>query len=84
MIYIKAALVVGLILASPWVFHQIWSFVGAGLYPHEKKYVYRFLPFSIGLFLLGTAVAFFFVFEPVLDFLFRFNRQLNISASAAH
>ena len=80
MIYIKAALVVGLILASPWVFHQIWSFVAAGLYPHEKKYVYRFLPFSIGLFLLGTAVAFCFVFEPVLDFLFRFNRQLNISA----
>ena len=80
MIYIKAALVVGLILASPWVFHQIWIFVAAGLYAHERKFVYRFLPFSIGLFLLGTAIAFCFVFEPVLDFLFRFNRQLNISA----
>jgi sec-independent protein translocase protein TatC len=80
MIYIKAALVVGLILSSPWVFFQIWSFVAAGLYPHEKKFVHRFLPFSIGLFLLGTAIAFCFVFEPVLDFLFRFNRQLNISA----
>jgi sec-independent protein translocase protein TatC len=80
MIYIKAALVIGLILASPWVFHQIWSFVAAGLYPHEKRFVYRFLPFSIGLFLLGSALAFCFVFQPVLDFLFRFNRQLNISA----
>ena len=80
MIYIKASLVVGLILSSPWVFYQIWSFVAAGLYPHEKTVVYKFLPFSLGLFLAGAALAFFFVFEPVLDFLFRFNRQLNISA----
>ena len=31
MIYIKASLVVGVVLASPWVFYQIWSFVAAGL-----------------------------------------------------
>jgi sec-independent protein translocase protein TatC len=80
MIYIKAALVVGLVLASPWVFIQIWGFVAAGLYAHEKQFVHRFLPFSIALFLLGTALAFCFVFEPVLNFLFSFNRQLNINA----
>ncbi len=80
MIYIKAALIVGFILASPWVFIQIWTFVAAGLYSHEKLFVHRFLPFSIGLFLAGASLAFFFVFEPVLDFLFQFNRRLGISA----
>ncbi len=80
MIYIKAALIVGFILASPWVFYQIWTFVAAGLYPHERHFVYRLLPASIGLFLAGAALAFFFVFEPVLDFLFQFNRTMGISA----
>jgi sec-independent protein translocase protein TatC len=79
MIYLKASLLVGAVLASPWIFYQIWIFVAAGLYPHEKRYVNIYLPFSIGLFLLGVSVAFFFVFEPVLDFLFTFNRYLDIS-----
>ena len=80
LIYLKAALVVALILASPWIFLQIWEFVAAGLYPHERKLVYTFLPFSIGLFLLGASLAFFFVFDPVLDFLFQWNLNLDVSA----
>jgi sec-independent protein translocase protein TatC len=79
MIYLKASLLVGAVLASPWIFYQIWLFVAAGLYPHEKRYVNVYLPFSIGLFLLGVSVAFFLVFEPVLTFLFRFNRYLGIA-----
>ncbi len=77
-IFVKASLLVGVLLASPYIFYQIWSFVAAGLYLHEKKYVNIFLPFSLGLFLAGAALAFFFVFEPVLDFLFRFNELLGI------
>jgi sec-independent protein translocase protein TatC len=79
MIYLKASLLVGAIVASPWIFYQIWMFVAAGLYPHEKRYVNIYLPFSVLLFLLGVSVAFFFVFKPVLDFLFTFNRYLGIS-----
>src|SRR5262249_20578572 len=30
-IWMKAALLLSLIVASPWVFYQIWSFVAAGL-----------------------------------------------------
>ena len=78
MIYIKASLVVGVVLASPAMFYFIWSFVAAGLYPHEKSYVNTFLPFSIGLFLLGASTAYTFVFEPVLDYLFWFNSFLNV------
>jgi sec-independent protein translocase protein TatC len=77
-IFIKTAFMVGLLLSSPWVFYQIWAFVAAGLYPHEKKFVHVFLPFSIGLFLAGAALAFFFVFEPVLSFLLQFNTWLGI------
>jgi sec-independent protein translocase protein TatC len=79
MIWMKAGIITGLFLASPWVFFQLWSFVAAGLYPHEQRYVYVFLPFSLGLFLSGAVLAFFFLFEPVLAFLFSFNAQLGIS-----
>jgi sec-independent protein translocase protein TatC len=77
-IWIKAGLLVGATLAAPWVFWQIWTFVAAGLYPHEKRYVHLFLPFSLLLFALGVAVAFLFVFEPVLNFLLSFYAEMDI------
>jgi sec-independent protein translocase protein TatC len=77
MIWMKAALVTGLVLASPYVFYQVWIFVAAGLYPHEKNYVYIYLPISVLLFFGGAALAFVFVFDPVLDFLFLFNKGMN-------
>jgi sec-independent protein translocase protein TatC len=77
-IYLKASILVGAVLASPWVFYQIWQFVAAGLYPHERRYVHIFLPVSVGLFLSGAAVAYFFAFSKVLDFLLSFNRMMGI------
>ncbi len=77
-IYIKASLVLGVVLASPGIVWSIWSFIAAGLYPHEKKYVYYFIPVSILLFVGGAAFAFFCVFQFVLDFLFGFNAWMNI------
>jgi sec-independent protein translocase protein TatC len=77
-VYMKAAVVVGAIFASPFVFYFIWQFVAAGLYPHEQRYVHVFLPFSIGLFLAGAALAFFGVFQFVLKFFFGFSGWMGI------
>lgn len=78
MVYVKAALLVGAVLASPAVFYFLWNFVASGLYQHERKYVYIFLPFSIALFVLGAGVAFFLAIGFVLDFLFGFFGWLGI------
>ena len=78
MVWVKASLLVAVILASPWIFYQIWHFVAAGLYPHERRYVQTYLPFSIGLFLFGAALAFFLAFPRVLEFLLLFNRSMGI------
>ena len=78
MIWVKAGFFTGMLLASPYIFWQIWSFVAAGLYPHEKRYVFMFLPISLVLFWTGAAMAFFVVFQFVLKFLFQFNRALDI------
>ena len=78
MIWLKAAFVSGMVIASPYMFWQIWVFVAAGLYPHEKKYVVIYLPFSLVLFFAGAAMAFFVVFQYVLNFLFTFNAAMDI------
>ena len=80
LIWVKAAFVTGLVLASPYVFYQLWTFVSAGLYPHERRYVYVFLPISAALFWAGAALAFFGVFRYVLKFLLSFNESMNIDA----
>ena len=78
MIWIKAALLAGAVISSPWIFYQIWQFVAAGLYAHERKYVYLYLPISLALFFAGAALAFYFVFKHVLGFLFTFNAMMDI------
>ena len=77
MMYIKASLIAGIVIASPLIFYFLWSFVAAGLYPNEKRYVNVFLPFSVGLFLAGVMLAYFFVFPPVLNFFFGFSDWLG-------
>ncbi len=77
-IYMKTAVVLGAVLASPFVFYFLWQFVAAGLYPHEQRYVHIFLPFSLGLFLAGAALAFFGVFQFVLRFFFGFSGWMGI------
>jgi len=77
-VYMKAALVLGAILASPFIFYFIWQFVAVGLYSHEQRYVHIFLPFSLGLFLAGAALAFFVAFRYVLGFLLWFYQLMGI------
>jgi sec-independent protein translocase protein TatC len=78
MLWLKAGFLTGFVFASPFVFYHLWMFVAAGLYPHEKKWVHIFLPFSIFLFMGGVYLALFHVFEPVLGYLFQFNASLGI------
>ena len=64
----KAALVGGLFIASPWVLYQIWQFIAPGLYDHEKKYVTVFVWAGAFFFCAGAAFAYFFVFPPMYSF----------------
>lgn len=72
-VYFKVSLICGIILGSPWIFYQIWAFVAAGLYPHERRYVHVYLPFSLGLFLIGVAVCQFLVLPGAIKALLGFN-----------
>jgi len=78
-IYFKISLIAGLVIASPWVFWQIWSFVAAGLYPHEKRYVHTYLPISVGLFVAGVVLCQFFVMPKTVAALLWFNEYVGVT-----
>ncbi|WP_437231033.1 twin-arginine translocase subunit TatC [Planctomicrobium sp. SH661] len=79
MTYLKVSLVAAVILSSPWIFYQIWQFVAAGLYHHERKYVYVYGSMSLVLFLTGALFCYYAVFPFVLNFLLGFNSALKIT-----
>lgn len=76
-VYFKVSILCGIILASPFIFYQFWAFVGAGLYPHEKKYVYIFFVPSIVLFLCGVLLCQFWVLPGAVKALLKFNEILG-------
>lgn len=77
-VYFKVLLLCSFVIASPWVFYQGWSFVAAGLYPHERAYVYRFLGPSITLFLAGVLICQFYVLPGTVKALLGFNDWLDL------
>jgi Sec-independent protein secretion pathway component TatC len=77
-IYFRVVLIAGVILASPYILHQLWTFVAAGLYPKEQRWVRRLVPFSVGLFLLGVAFMYAFVLLLSLDWLVGFGSWIPL------
>lgn len=77
-IYFKAVLGASIVLASPWIFYQLYSFVAVGLYAHERRFVNLTLPFSVILFLLGVVICYFLVFPAMLNFFLATNEAMDI------
>lgn len=62
----------GIALAGPYILHQIWGFVAAGLYSHERRSVkYYALPGFL-LFFAGAALAYVYVLPWAFEFLVGF------------
>lgn len=76
-VYFKVSLLCGIVLASPFILYQFWAFVGAGLYPHEKKYVYMMFGPSVALFLAGVLLCQFLVLPGAVKALLSFNEWLG-------
>jgi sec-independent protein translocase protein TatC len=77
-VYMRVALLGGLIIALPWIVYQILRFVGKGLKPKERKGIYLALPFAVLLFLSGVAFAFYAMLPASLGF---FQEILEVTTS---
>ena len=64
----KLVLLLAVLLAVPYLLHQLWAFVAPGLYSHEKKLAAPLLISSVLLFYCGIAFAYFVVFPLLFAF----------------
>jgi sec-independent protein translocase protein TatC len=76
-VWMKVCAYCGIVLSSPWIFYQLWSFVAAGLYPHEKRLIHVYLPISVALFLAGVVMAEFVVIPAAVQYLLSFNEWMG-------
>jgi sec-independent protein translocase protein TatC len=68
MLYVKIAVIAGILIASPGVMAQVWLFVAPGLYSHEKKLAIPFVVVSSIFFVGGAAFAHYYVFPLTFKF----------------
>lgn len=69
MIHMKTAFCVALIVASPYILHQLFGFVSPALYANERKYSIRLLTGGYVMFLIGVALSYFIIFPLTFRFL---------------
>jgi sec-independent protein translocase protein TatC len=68
MLYLKMAVLAGILIASPGVMSQVWLFVAPGLYANEKKLAIPFVMLSSVFFVMGAAFAHYVVFPLTWKF----------------
>jgi len=78
LIYIKIALLSGLIISFPWVLYQAWKFVATGLYERERRFVRMSIIPSIILFISGVCFMYFIVLPLILNFFASFNQSFPV------
>ncbi len=66
---LKMSLISGIIFSFPWVMWQVWRFLAPGLYKKERRVFALSFFFSIVMFLIGAAFAYFVVLPSGLQFL---------------
>lgn len=62
MAYMKISLISGVLIASPWIFWQIWQFIAPGLYRRERRLALPFVLASTVCFAGGAVFGYLIIF----------------------
>lgn len=69
MMHFLVAIIVGLIISSPFIFFEIWRFIKPALYDKERKHASGAVFFTSLLFLIGILFGYFVIVPLSIDFL---------------
>jgi sec-independent protein translocase protein TatC len=72
-LYIQVSLIMGVVLAAPWIMYQVWLFIAPGLYANEKRLAIPFVTLSTAGFISGTLVNHYLTFPFLMRFFASFN-----------
>jgi sec-independent protein translocase protein TatC len=75
MLYMKIALLAGVVIAAPAITWQLWLFVAPGLYSKEKRFAIPFVFLASVCFVGGAAFSHYFVFPWAWMFLSNFKPE---------
>jgi sec-independent protein translocase protein TatC len=70
-VYMKLSLVGGILIASPFIFLELWRFVAPGLYRKERRLTVLITTATAICFIGGAVFAYLFLCEPAAYFLAR-------------
>ena len=76
MVSLRVWIYVGIILASPILIYQFWSFVGPAFAPTHRRQMIPVVAVCAGLFLFGVVFAYLLVLPRGLAFLLGFNDEM--------
>jgi sec-independent protein translocase protein TatC len=76
----KVAIFGGLLVAAPFIFYFVASFVFPALKMREKKYVYRGLGFGVGLFATGVLFCYFVLMPIALSASAKYSEWLGFAS----
>ena len=76
MLYLKVCLITAAALSAPWSLYQLWRFVAAGLYEHERRHLTRYVPLSVTLLIAGMAFVYYLVLPWTLRFFIAFTMSI--------
>jgi sec-independent protein translocase protein TatC len=79
MMYMKNSLIAGLLLASPWIFWQLWMFIAPGLYKKEKALAIPFIVASTVCFAGGAVFGYKLVFPEAFTVLLGFSDETLVA-----
>lgn len=74
---LQVSLIIGLALAAPVIFYQLWAFVAPGLYAREKKFVIPFVTLSTLLFVGGGYFGWLTAFPIAFNYFLGFSGSLG-------
>ena len=74
-IQLKLALLISLIVASPYIAKKIWDFLLPALYDNEKKFIKRVVILSSLLFIIGSLFCLFVILPFIINFGVSFSNQ---------
>src|SRR5438094_2127030 len=72
-LYVQIALIMGVVLAAPYIMYQVWMFIAPGLYSNEKRLAVPFVLFTTLGFLAGAAFNHYISFPFMMAFFASFN-----------
>ena len=72
-LYVQIALIMGVVLASPFIMYQVWMFIAPGLYSNEKRLAIPFVFLTTVGFILGAAFNHYIAFPFMMAFFASFN-----------